>query len=79
MNTISTKGVLKKPAVSTQIKAFTPDYVEIQVYFWISARDQEITLPRVRSAAMDACRVKLIESGYKLSSDTVSNINLIKE
>jgi hypothetical protein len=38
-----------------------------------------MTLSRVRSTAMNACRVKLIESGFTLSSDTVSNINLKKE
>ena len=77
--TTETRGVLKKPPVTVQIRSFTPDYVEIQVHFWISARDQEMTLPRVRSTAMNACRVKLIESGFTLSSDTVSNINLKKE
>jgi len=77
--TATTKGVLKKPPVSAQIRAFTPDYVEIQVHFWISARDQEMTLPRVRSTAMNSCRLKLIEGGFTLSSDTVSNIHLKKE
>tara|TARA_R100001143_G_C3361089_1_gene135925 strand:+ start:25088 stop:25927 length:840 start_codon:yes stop_codon:yes gene_type:complete len=77
--TETTKGVLVKPTVSTQIRAFTPGYVEIQVHFWISARDQEMSLSRVRSAAMHACRLKLLESGYTFSSDTVSNIKLTKE
>lgn len=76
--TSTTKGVLKRPPVSVQIRAFTPDYVEIQVHFWISARDQEMTLSKVRSAAMNSSRVKLIESGFTISSDTVSNINLKK-
>lgn len=77
--TAETRGVLKKTPVTVQIRSFTPDYVEIQVHFWISARDQELSLPRVRSAAMNACRVKLIESGFTLSSDTVSNIHIKKE
>lgn len=78
-STISVVGVLKKPAASVQIRALTPDYVEIQVHFWINARDQELTLPGIRTIAMNSCREKLIEHGFRLSSDTISNINLIKE
>jgi small-conductance mechanosensitive channel len=77
--TQSVRGVLKKPSISVQIRALTPDYVELQVHFWISARDQELTLPGIRTAAMNNCRVKLIEHGFRLSSDTISNINLMKE
>jgi small-conductance mechanosensitive channel len=77
--TRSVRGVLKNPKVSVQIRALTTDYVELQVHFWISARDQELTLPGIRSVAMNSCRLKLIETGYTLSSDTVSNIHLKKE
>lgn len=74
--TKSTRGVLKSPGVGTSIKGFTPDYVELQVFFWINAKDQELGLARVRTYAMNACRIKLIESGFTISADVKTAIEL---
>ena len=69
-------GVLKKPSASVGIKGFDPNYVELQVFFWINARDQEATLPIVRTRLMDKCRRKLIENGYTISSDVSTAVDL---
>ncbi len=74
--TKSTRGVLKSPGVGTSIKGFTPDYVELQVFFWINAKDQELGLARVRTVAMNACRIKLMESGFTISADVKTAIEL---
>lgn len=74
--TKSTRGVLKSPGVGTSIKGFTPDYVELQVFFWINAKDQELGLARVRTVAMNACRIKLMESGFTVSADVKTAIEL---
>jgi small conductance mechanosensitive channel len=74
--TKSSRGVLKSPGVTTSIKGFTPDYVELQIFFWINAKDQELGLARVRTNAMNNCRLRLIEEGYTISSDVKTAIEL---
>ncbi len=72
----SHSGVLKKPSASVGIKGFNPNYVELQVFFWINARDQEATLPVVRTRLMNKCRRNLIEKGYTISSDVSTTVEL---
>jgi len=74
--TKASRGVLKSPVVTASIKGFTPDYVEMQIFFWINAKDQELGLARVRSKAMNKCRVRLIEEGFTISSDVKTAIEL---
>ena len=74
--TKAAKGVLKSPSVGTSIKGFTPDYVELQIFFWINAKDQELGLARVRTNAMNNCRLQLIEEGFTISSDVKTAIEL---
>lgn len=74
--TKSTRGVLKSPGVGASIKAFHADYVELQVFFWINAKDQDLGLGRVRTAVMNNCRLKLIENGFTLSSDVTTSVEL---
>ncbi|MEX2368098.1 MAG: mechanosensitive ion channel domain-containing protein, partial [Balneolaceae bacterium] len=60
--------ILKQPAPVVSIKGFDPNYVLLQVGFWVNVRDQESTLPRVRSNAMEACRLVLLDQGYTFSA-----------
>ncbi|WP_069130518.1 mechanosensitive ion channel family protein [Rhodohalobacter halophilus] len=77
LKTISeTKGVLKKPAPSTSIKGFDPSFVDIQAFFWISAKDQELSLGVVRTRAMEQARKALIENGFTFSSDMTTAIDM---
>lgn len=72
----TTRGVLKSPRVGASIKGFTPNYVEIQVFFWISSKDQENSLGRVRSALMNESRIRLIEEGFTFSSDVSTAVDV---
>ncbi|TVR16679.1 MAG: hypothetical protein EA391_07035 [Balneolaceae bacterium] len=72
----STRGVLKSPGVGASIKGFTPDYVEIQLFFWISSKDQENSLGRVRTTLMNKCRLRLIEEGFTFSSDVSTAVDV---
>lgn len=74
--TEKTRGVLKKPGVSVQIRGLNPDFVELQVFFWINAKDQERGLSVVRSSAMNNCRLILIENGFTISSDVSASVKL---
>jgi small conductance mechanosensitive channel len=75
-STKSTRGVLKSPGVGTSIKGFAADYVELQVFFWINAKNQELSLGRIRTHAMNNCRLRLIGEGFTFSSDVSSAVDL---
>ncbi|MDZ7755580.1 mechanosensitive ion channel family protein [Rhodohalobacter sp.] len=70
------KGVLKRPAPSTSIKGFDPSFVEIQAFFWISSKDQELNLGVVRTRAMEKARRALIENGFTFSSNMTTAIDM---
>lgn len=74
--TKATKGVLKSPGVGTSIKGFSDDFVELQAFFWINAKDQELGLARVRTNAMESCRIKLLKEGFTLSADVKSGLEI---
>ena len=70
--------ILRDPKPALLISNFTANYVEIQVYFWIDTFNQEISMGRVRTAAMEACRIKLIENNYTLSSNVTTSLQMNK-
>lgn len=72
----NTPGVLQSPLPSTSIEGFTPSYVELQAFFWINARDQELGLARVKTSAMNNCRLKLIEEGFTFSSNVSTALTM---
>lgn len=79
LQTISTtKNVLHKPEPAVQIKGFNPDYVELQISVWINAKDPEASLPKVRTDAMEKCRIALIDGGFTFSSNVSTNVDLSK-
>ena len=71
-----TKGVLASPESVVQIKSFETAFVEIQVFFWIEAKNQEKTLAMIRTQVMDRCRSALHENGYTVSSDVSTSISM---
>ena len=75
-STRKTRGVLKLPGVGAQIKGLTSDYVELQVFFWINAKDQELGLARIRTNAMNTCRKRLIKEHFTFSSDVSTSLDV---
>lgn len=69
-------GVLGEPAVDAFIFSLAPHYVEIQVHFWLDVLAGPADVSRIHTEVMDACRIALLEGGYKLSSETATNIAL---
>lgn len=77
LNTLrDTNGVLKKPGPAVSLKGFSPDFVELHAFFWINAKDQELTLAKVRTQAMDRCRKALLENGFTFSSDVSTALEM---
>lgn len=72
----ATDGVLEVPKASVQIKGFQPNFVEIQVFFWIRAKNQEASLAVVRTRVMNHCRKMLIEHNFTVSSNVTTALDL---
>lgn len=69
-------NILKNPKPSVNISGFTPNYVELQISSWIDAHNQEESLNQIRTAAMEACRLKLIEREYTFSSNVTMALEM---
>ena len=69
-----TSGVLNHPPAGAYIFALLPQYVEIQVFFWIDMFNRSTPILKVRTDIMDNCRKILLENGYTVSSETITNI-----
>lgn len=69
-------GVLKKPASTIQISKFDPNFIEFQLSFWINANNQELSLPKIRTNAMNECLLALQKASFTLSSDVSTNVDL---
>ncbi|MBD3235771.1 MAG: mechanosensitive ion channel [Candidatus Eisenbacteria bacterium] len=69
-------GVLPEPEPGVVISGLAPQYVELEVYFWVSTTAKETSLIRTRSAVMEACRRCLEREGYTFSSNVSTNVDL---
>jgi small conductance mechanosensitive channel len=71
-----TGGVLDTPKPTVQIKGLEPNFVNLQVFFWIRAKDQETNLSVVRTRAMNNCRKALIEQNFTMSSNVSTALEM---
>jgi hypothetical protein len=69
-------GVLPDPAPGAIIQALAPQYVELQVYYWVDTFDPATRPGAIRTGVMDACRKTLLDEGYTVSPDIYTNIYL---
>lgn len=75
--TFAVDGVLVEPEATVRISAFTPQYCELQVFFWIDT-DTGPGLAEVRSRVMAACLDALRRAGYTLSSEVSTSVSLTR-
>lgn len=67
--------VLPAPANVVAINAFTPQYVELKVYYWLNTLDSDFSVWDIKNSVMDTCRTVLMDNGYTFSSNvTTANI-----
>lgn len=69
-------NILKNPAPKVKIESFTPNYVEINVAFWIDTFKQEMVLADLKTASMNACRLTLLNNGFTLSSNVTTALSV---
>jgi small-conductance mechanosensitive channel len=72
-------GVLKEPGPGSFILNLSPQYVEIQVFYWVDMFDEKTRVNSVKTDVMDACRNALLTEGYVVSSETTANIAIIQK
>jgi len=78
-STRQTDGVLKDPLANAYILSLSPQYVEIMVFFWVDFFDKSVSLLNIRNHVMNKCRLSLLENGYIVSSETTSNIAIVRD
>lgn len=69
-------GVLESPKATVQIKGLQPNFVELQVFFWIRAKNQEASLGVIRTRVMNNCRKVLIDQNFTVSSNVSTAIDM---
>jgi small-conductance mechanosensitive channel len=72
----SVAGVLKEPQPNVLMSALLPQYVELQVNFWVDTFDKNHSLAEVKNAVMDCCCQALKDAGFTFSANASSNLNL---
>jgi len=68
--------VLADPAAVVAINGFTPQYVELKVYYWVNTFDKDSNIWDIKNGVMDICRTTLADHGYIFSSN-VSTANVL--
>ncbi len=74
---LSHEDALKEPAGSTQIAGFTPNYVELEVFFWINTFSKGPGLAKVRSRIMNEAKKSLAENGFTFSSNVTTAVEML--
>ncbi len=72
----SSAGALNDPLPRVMMSALLPQYVELQVNFWVDTFDKSHDMIEIKNTVMDCCCQVLKKEGFTFSSDCSSNINL---
>jgi len=74
--TCNVAEVLKSPESYVEIKGFDPGFIELQMFIWIKAKDQEKTLALIRTYVMNSYRIAIRKHGFTISSDVSTVLNI---
>lgn len=69
-------GILGEPSPSVEILNFSPNYVELQVLFWMNTFSKHSSLPEIRTQAMDESRSILLQHGFIPSSEVSTAVEV---
>lgn len=70
------ENILQDPPPSVQISGFTPNYVELKVFFWINTFIGKALLSDVKSELMNACHKSLTDHNFTFSSSVSLAVDL---
>lgn len=74
--TRSADRIIKEPEPGVLVATLAPQYLELEVFFWIDMFGRGSRMESVRTEVMERCRQALIDRGITLSSNVSSNIAL---
>ncbi len=77
-STRNVSGVLDQPAPAAFVSALAPNYIELEVGFWVDTKEQNTLALPVRTEALKAARIALRDAGLTFSSDVTTNIQIQK-
>ena len=72
-------GVLKKPAPSILIAAFSDAWITLNVHFWVDTFNKKIDILETKNQLMLNVKEALLRRNVTLSCDTSSNLNVYLE
>lgn len=75
--TQAVKYVIAEPKSSVQVSAFTPNYIELEVFFWINTFEEGPGLPTLKTKVMNACHKTLRENGFTFSSNVTTAVDML--
>jgi len=75
----TTAGVLSDPPANIQMSALMPQYVEIQINFWVNTFDNDHEINVIKNRVMDNCCNTLKANGFTFSADCTTNLNLVAD
>jgi small-conductance mechanosensitive channel len=70
------KHVLNEPKPGAIFAGLMPQYVELEVFFWIDTFKAGEELGPVRNEVMENCRRVLVSSGFTVSANVTTNVAL---
>jgi small-conductance mechanosensitive channel len=74
--TRSVKNVLQEPEPGAIFAGLMPQYVELEVFFWIDTFKAGEEFGPVRNEVIESCRRALISSGFTVSANVANNVAL---
>jgi len=69
------KGIIKTPKASVAFNQFLPNYLEIQILFWVNVFSSESNVGKIKTELAANIKEELIASGFSLSFEIPSNVN----
>ncbi len=68
--------VLKDPAPGVNMSALAPQYVELDVFFWIDTFKEGVNLAGVRNDVIEQCRCALMAGDFTVSANVTTSVAL---
>jgi len=69
--------VLDDPPVMVNIKSMEPNFVLLEVAFWVDTFQEGLNMINVKNEVMDACRKVLEEEKFTFSSNVINSISVV--
>lgn len=77
LESVRTSGqALDEPAPGVLIRSFEPNFVQLEIFFWIDTFRRPPHLGHAPSAVMEACRRAVREAGFTVSSEVSTAVGL---